>query len=78
MSLLSAGVTWLGLGLTLDTAGLVTYGLATLPCSGGVREEDAESVCRPARRTAVALGALGVAAIVVSTVCFVLHVRNSG
>ncbi|MET9499123.1 hypothetical protein [Streptomyces sp. NPDC006552] len=76
MSLLSAGVTWLGLGLTLGTAGLVTYGLATLPCSGGVREEDAEAVCRPARRTAVVLGALGLAAVVVGTVCFVLHFRD--
>ncbi|NEB77937.1 hypothetical protein G3I40_22355 [Streptomyces sp. SID14478] len=76
MSFMSAGVTWLGLGLTLGTAGLVTYGLAALPCSGTVRQEDAELVCRPARRTALALGALGASALVVGTVFLVLHVTS--
>ncbi|MFJ9037123.1 hypothetical protein ACIRF8_11120 [Streptomyces sp. NPDC102406] len=76
MSFMSAGVTWLGLGLTLSAAGLVTYGLATLPCSGGVRPEDAEPACRPARRTALGFGALGVAALIVGTVCVVLHVTD--
>ncbi|MGY0020725.1 hypothetical protein [Streptomyces sp. cg35] len=76
MSFMSAGVTWLGLGLTLTTAGLVTYGLAALPCSASVRQEDAELVCRPARRTALGLGALGAAALVVGTVLLVLHVTD--
>jgi hypothetical protein len=76
MSFMSAGVTWLGLGLTLGTAGLVTYGLAALPCSGNVRPEDAELVCRPARRTALGLGVLGVAAMIVGTVYLVLHVTR--
>ncbi|MEV1024270.1 hypothetical protein [Streptomyces sp. NPDC050264] len=76
MSPLSAGVTWLGLGLTLGTAGLVTYGLAALPCSGNVRPEDAELVCRPARRTALGLGVLGALAVTVGTVFFVLHVTK--
>ncbi|MFI0238515.1 hypothetical protein [Streptomyces sp. NPDC016845] len=76
MSLLSASVTWLGLGLTLDMAGLVTYGLATLPCRETVREEDAEGVCCLARRTAVVLGCLGMTAFVVGSVYFVLHVTR--
>ncbi|WP_372349202.1 hypothetical protein [Streptomyces sp. KL116D] len=78
MSFLSAGVTWLGLGLTVGTAGLVTYGLAVLPCSAAVRQEDAELACRPARRTALALGALGVAALLVGTVFLVLHATEFG
>ncbi|MYW69989.1 hypothetical protein GTY65_38945 [Streptomyces sp. SID8379] len=78
MSFMSAGVTWLGLGLTLNMAGLVTYGLAALPCSATVRAEDAELVCRPARRTALGLGALGATAVVVGTVFLVLHVVDFG
>ncbi|GAA2296083.1 hypothetical protein OKJ48_37395 [Streptomyces kunmingensis] len=76
MSLMSAGVTWLGLGLTLGTAGLVTYGLAALPCSASVRQEDAELACRPARRTALGLGVLGLVALIVGTVYLVLHVTD--
>lgn len=76
MSLMSVGVTWLGLGLAVGTAGLVTYGLAALPCSGTVRQEDAELVCRPARRTALALGLVGAASLVVGTVFLVLHMTD--
>ncbi|WP_338703109.1 hypothetical protein V2W30_37775 [Streptomyces sp. Q6] len=75
---MSAGVTWLGLGFTLGTAGLVTYGLAVLPCTAAVREEDAEPVCRPARRTALAMGVLASASLVVGTVYLVLHATNFG
>lgn len=75
---MSAGVTWLGLGLTLGTASLVTYGLAALPCSATVRREEAELVCRPARRTALGLAALGASALVVGTVLLVLHVTDFG
>jgi hypothetical protein len=78
MSFMSASVTWLGLGLTVGTAGLVTYGLAALPCGASVRQEEAEAACRPARRTALALGALGIAAFVVGTVFLFLDVTNFG
>ncbi|MCX3063073.1 hypothetical protein [Streptomyces beihaiensis] len=78
MSFLSAGVTWLGLGLTVGTAALVTYGLAALPCSATVRREDAELVCRPARRTALGLAAVGAVALVVGTVFLVLGLMDFG
>ncbi|MFZ3554398.1 hypothetical protein [Streptomyces sp. BH055] len=78
MSFMSASVTWLGLGLTVGTAGLVTYGLAVLPCGASVRQQDAEAVCRPARRTALVLGALGIAAFAVGTVFLFLGVTKSG
>ncbi|MEV5609008.1 hypothetical protein [Streptomyces sp. NPDC052225] len=78
MSFMSAGVTWLGLGFTLGMAGLVTYGLAVLPCTAAVRQEDAEPVCRPARRTALVLAVLSSAALVVGTVYCVLHVTDFG
>ncbi|MBO1330587.1 hypothetical protein [Streptomyces sp. VRA16 Mangrove soil] len=76
MSFMSAGVTWLGLGLTVGTAGLVTYGLAVLPCSATVRQEDAELVSRPARRMALGLAALAVSAVVVGTVLLLLEVTD--
>ncbi|MFD8572505.1 hypothetical protein [Streptomyces sp. NPDC057694] len=76
MSFMSAGVTWLGLGLTVGAAGLVTYGLAMLPCSATVRQEDAELVCRPARRMALGLCALAVSAVVVGTVLLVFAVTD--
>ncbi|NBE50397.1 hypothetical protein [Streptomyces boluensis] len=73
MSLMAAGVAWIGLGLTVDAAGLVTYGLAALPMSAAARRQDAESACRTARRAALGLGLAGAAALLVGMVLLVLH-----